>query len=103
MEEKKMELKLNRQEQDTIRETEMWQPYEIFGIFPYLLMASLQVFFSVVEKNLVYICFAIYTLVTLSTYIFYKKELKHKQAVFNVVCSRLHKYITKERKHKEEE
>ena len=102
MEEKEIKLQIDETEQELIKKTEAWNASDTFGIIPYIAMALLQVCWGIKEDNFLYICFSMFTLASLNTHLFHIKELKHKQAIFNIVCGRLYKYMHRGRKKKEE-
>ena len=96
MQERNLELSITEHEYLTMEKTRKWSTSDIFSLFPYIIMAILQVVIGIRDNQLVCLCFAMFTLVSLNTHIHQIYCYKEKQAIFNIVCERLYQATKKE-------
>lgn len=96
LKEKNMEITITEHDYLTMEKTRKWNKTDIVSLFPYIIMAILQVVIGIRDKQLVCLCFALFTLVSLHTHINQIFWYKEKQAIYNVVCEKLSKLVQEE-------
>ena len=98
LQERNMELNLTSEDLLTMEKTKKWTKSDIFRVVPYIVMTILQIVLSIRDKNIMYLCFALFTIASLDTQIHHIFWSKEKQALFNVVCEKLYQATHKEEK-----
>lgn len=98
LKERRMELDLTEEDFLTMEKTKKWTKSDLFSLLPYIVMFLLQIVLAVREANIMYLCFALFTIASLDGQVHHIFWSKEKQALFNVVCEKLHKFIKEEEK-----
>ena len=98
LKEKNMELNLTSEDLLTMERTKKWTKSDLFSLLPYIIMIILQIVLAIRETNIMYLCFALFTISSLDGHVHHIFWSKEKQALFNVVCEKLHSIIKEEEK-----